>query len=57
VGIGEDLAGNQKACVLFAEKRFRGEDKAEHAQGRCSGVGGDMAKVDKKVGGRVQPVI
>ncbi len=37
-------------------KRFSGEDKAENAQGRCRGVGGDMAKVDTKVGARVQPV-
>ena len=29
------LDGNQKACDLCVEKRFRGEDKAEHAQGRC----------------------
>jgi hypothetical protein len=50
------MAGNQKACDLCVEKRFRGEDKAEHAQGGCRGVGGDMAKVDTKVGARVQPV-
>ncbi len=37
------LDGNQKACDLCVEKRFRGEDKAKHAQGRCRGLGGDMA--------------
>ena len=50
------LAGNQKACDLCVEKRFRGEDKAEHAQGRCRGVGGNMTKVDTKGGARVQAV-
>ena len=50
------LAGNEKACVLCERKRFSGEDKAENAQGRCRGVGGDMAKVDTKVGAKVQPV-
>ncbi len=50
------LAGYENACDLCEEKRFRGEDKAKHAQGRCKGVGGDMSKVDAKVGARVQPV-
>ena len=45
-----------KKRVLGGEKGFRGEDKAQHAQGRCRGVGGDMAKVDTKVGARVQPM-
>ena len=47
---------SQKTCVLGGKKGFRGEDKAHHAQGRCRGVGGDMAKVDTKVGARVQPM-
>ena len=47
---------SQKTCVLGGEKGFRGEDKAHHAQGRCRSVGGDMAKVDTKVGARVQPM-
>ena len=47
---------SQKTCVLGGEKGFRGEDKAQHAQGRCRGVEGDMAKVDTKVGARVQPM-
>ena len=50
------LAGNQKACDLCVEKKFRGEDKAEHAQGRCRGVDGNMAKVETKGGARIQAV-
>ncbi len=50
------LASNQKACDLCVEKKFRGEDKAEHAQERCRGVGGNMAKIETKGGARVQAV-
>jgi hypothetical protein len=50
------MAGNQKASVLCVEKRFRGKDKAEHAQGWCRKVGEDMAKVDTQVGARFEPV-
>ena len=39
------LDGNQKACDLCVEMRFRGEDKAEHAQGRCRRGGGEMEGV------------
>ncbi len=37
-------------------EQFRGEDKAQHAQGRCRGVGWDTPQVDAKFGARVQPV-
>ena len=50
------LDGYQKACDLCEKKRFRGEDKVEQAQGRCRGVGGEMAKVDAKAGARIHPV-
>jgi len=35
---------------------FGGEDKAQHAQGRCRGVGRDMGQVGFKFGARRQPV-
>ncbi len=45
------------ACDLGGESNLGGrEDKAQHAQGRCRGVGWDMPQVDAKVGARVQPV-
>jgi hypothetical protein len=44
-------------CVCSGwREQFRGEDKAQHAQGRCRGVDWDMPQVDAKVGARVQPV-
>ncbi len=36
--------------------RFGEEDKAQHAQGRCRGVGRDMGQVGFKFGARWQPV-
>ncbi len=36
--------------------RFRGKDKAQHAHGRCRGVGRDMGQVGFKFGARWQPV-
>jgi hypothetical protein len=41
-------SGQPKKCVLGGEKGFRGEDKAQHAQGRCRGVGVNMPKADTK---------
>jgi hypothetical protein len=35
---------------------FGGEDKAQHAQGTCRGVGRDMGQVGFKFGARRQPV-
>ena len=44
-------------CVCSGwREQFSGEDKAQHAQGRCRGVSWDMPQVDAKVGARVQPV-
>jgi hypothetical protein len=44
-------------CVCSGwREQFSGEDKAQHAQGRCRGVGWDMPRVDARVGARVQPV-
>ncbi len=44
-------------CVCSGwREQFSGEDKAQHAQGRCRGMGWDMPQVDAKVGARVQPV-
>ena len=34
----------------------RGEDKAQHALGRCRGVGENMGQARSKVGARPQPV-
>jgi hypothetical protein len=45
-----------KLRVSGWREEFRGEDKAQHAQGRCRGVARDMPQVDAKVGLRVQPV-
>ncbi len=47
---------NQKACVLGGEVGARGEDKAQHALGRCRGVGENMGQARSKVGARPLPV-
>ena len=50
------LVANKKCVCPGWREEFRGEDKAQHAQGKCRGVGWDMAQVNTKVGERVQPV-
>jgi hypothetical protein len=50
------LKGTKKKSVQGEEMCFGGEDKAQHAQGRCRGVDRDMGQVDFKFGARRQPV-
>jgi hypothetical protein len=51
-----NTAGTKKESVQGEEIGFGGEDKAQHAHGRCWGVGRDMGQVDFKFGARRQPV-
>ncbi len=50
------LQGTKKESVQGEEMGFGGEDKTQHAHGRCKGVGRDVGQMGSKFGARWQPV-